>query len=247
MFHTIHTTARAKLAVAISNIVALLISLPLSALKTVQEYSNHTKYLNRNCSYGFSENMEVTKSSLWTAYVWFGECFVRLVPGLVLAILNSLIIIKFRQVVKNRLQLHASSTKIKVRPLKNFDKTQAGRHLEQERRLVTLLTSIIILFFFTNIPSAVLSIIYQQDLEELYAFQVFRAVANILELSNFALNFCIYFLCSNEFRKLFFEALPHCPKKQNNLPVTRTTLVTAPADGKVSNLESTSHDAGDFV
>ena len=47
-----------------------------------------------------------------------------------------------------------------------------GRHVEQERKLLTLLTAIIILFFVTNIPSAVLSIIYSQDLEPRWYFQV---------------------------------------------------------------------------
>ena len=36
-------------------------------------------------------------------------------------------------------------------------------------------------------------------------FLHFQAVAIFLDVSNFALNFCMYFLCSKEFRKMLFQ------------------------------------------
>ena len=62
-----------------------------------------------SCPYQFGENYRVTEHWTWTTYVYFGESLVRFLPALVLATLNWLIMIKFRGVVKTRLQLHASN------------------------------------------------------------------------------------------------------------------------------------------
>lgn len=101
--------------------------------------------------------------------------------------------------------------------------------------MVTLLTSIIILFFATNIPSAVLSIIYSEAYDHDYRFQMFRACANLLEMSNFALNFIIYCFFSKEFRKMLREVFPCCvlkPRRRNTSSFSNTpnTHVTSAAN-----------------
>ena len=73
----------------------------------------------------------------------------------------------------------------------------------EERVLVVLLVSLVILFVCCTTPAAVLSILYSVKLNQHLGFQVFRAVANNLELLNFALNFYIYCLCSAEIRNAF--------------------------------------------
>lgn len=206
-FPKIHTPLRAKMAVAISFLLALIVSLPLCILKYVVVHNEEEKSTRDSikCRYEYLENKIVTAHPLWTAYVWLGESLVRFLPGLILATLNMLILIKYHGVVKTRRQMR------QMQP--NADLQGSGRpnrNLEQERKLLTLLLSIIVLFFITNIPSAVLSIIYDQELESFHSFQVFRAVANLLEMSNFALNFCMYFLCSKEFRKMLYKAMPQC-------------------------------------
>lgn len=192
------------MAVAVSFFLALIVSLPLCVFKYVVVYSEHANPPPvGGCRYQYFENKNVTGHPLWTAYVWLGEGLVRFLPALILAVLNMLIMIKFRGVVKTRMQMQQGHPTAAAQ-----GSVRADRHLEQERKLLTLLLSIIVLFFVTNIPSAVLSIIYSQELEPYYSFQVFRAVANLLEMSNFALNFCMYFLCSKEFRIMLFKAIP---------------------------------------
>ena len=213
-FQEMHTPTRARLAIGVSFIIALLISLPLAGLKVVTEGSEST-----SCIYGFTENKNITDHYMWTAYVWFGESCVRFLPALVLATLNSLIIIRFRDVIQNRLKLTSS----KRETSKQDANAPCARHLEHERKLVTLLTSIIILFFITNIPSAILSIIYSQRLELDYGFQIFRAVANLLEMSNFALNFVMYCFFSREFRKMLREVFPCCAITFSVSETTQTT------------------------
>jgi hypothetical protein len=196
------------MAVATSFLLGLIVSFPLCILKYVVVNSEE-EMMARNsseCRFQYLENRNVTAHPLWTAYVWIGESLVRFLPGLILVILNMLILIKYHGVVKTRRQMQRGQPNANA----NGNNGRSDRNLEQERKLLTLLLSIIVLFFITNIPSAVLSIIYDQELEDFHSFQVFRAVANLLEMSNFALNFCMYFLCSKEFRKMLYKAMPQC-------------------------------------
>ena len=75
----------------------------------------------------------------------------------------------------------------------------------EERMLVLVLISIVVLFVCCTTPAAVLSILYTARLNRHLGFQIFRAVANNLELVNFALNFYIYCLCSAEIRRAFVQ------------------------------------------
>ncbi|EFX89018.1 hypothetical protein DAPPUDRAFT_95505 [Daphnia pulex] len=206
-FPKIHTPLRAKMAVATSFLLGLIVSFPLCILKYVVNSEEEMMARNSSeCRFQYLENRNVTAHPLWTAYVWMGESLVRFLPGLILVILNMLILIKYHGVVKTRRQMQRGQPNANA----NGNNGRSDRNLEQERKLLTLLLSIIVLFFITNIPSAVLSIIYDQELEDSHSFQVFRAVANLLEMSNFALNFCMYFLCSKEFRKMLYKAMPQC-------------------------------------
>lgn len=77
------------------------------------------------------------------------------------------------------------------------------RRHDMERRLVLLLVSIIVAFFVTNIPAAVLSLTFSDDKRNNLNFQIFRAIANNLEFLNFGLNFILYFLFSKDIRNAF--------------------------------------------
>jgi hypothetical protein len=72
---------------------------------------------------------------------------------------------------------------------------------------------------------AILGILYSQSLDQNLYFQLFRTIANVLELCNFALNFYIYFLCSKEFRKKFLSfftvLLPYQKNRQENQTLAR--------------------------
>ena len=90
----------------------------------------------------------------------------------------------------------------------------------EERMLVLVLISIVVLFVCCTTPAAILSILYSVKYKDDLGFQVFRALANNLELLNFALNFYIYCLCSAEIRRAFVSLFQQCsaamcPSKQN--------------------------------
>ena len=80
----------------------------------------------------------------------------------------------------------------------------------EERMLVLVLISIVVLFVCCTTPAAILSIMFSVRLSNNLGFQVFRALANNLELLNFALNFYIYCLCSAEIRRAFVSLFQQC-------------------------------------
>ena len=79
---------------------------------------------------------------------------------------------------------------------------------EREVCLVILLLAITLLFFLSSFPSALYKLIPTKGAKEQVVYNVFRAVADILELSGHVFNFCLYFLLSPEFRKTLLSILP---------------------------------------
>ena len=111
-FPSMHTSLRAKWTVAFSYLLGLIISLPLAVLKHITLRTNSTgvtELAESICLYEFGENVSVTEHWTWTTYIYFAESLVRFVPALVLATLNWMIMIKFRGIVKTRLQMHSNN------------------------------------------------------------------------------------------------------------------------------------------
>lgn len=205
IFRSLHTKKNARICIMWCYIIALLVSLPLTVLKRVCLMSKNSK---TTCEHWeFQENVTVTNTTYWTAYLWLSEFLIRLGPCVILGVLNILIIKKFRQVTEKRKFLLAalsqSSTKPDAKSLKN-------KKYQAEKRLIVLLRAIVVLFFITMTPSSILSLIYSEMQEKTIGFQVFRAAANNLELANFAFNFYVYFLCSKEFRTALVNVFTGC-------------------------------------
>ncbi|OXA61258.1 putative G-protein coupled receptor AH9.1 [Folsomia candida] len=149
----------------------------------------------------------VTHELAWRIYIYSAEMVVRFGPATILAVLNFLIIFRFRQITERRREMLAGGVELAEG---NSQLLLRGERIskkiyKEEKRLVTLLSAIVLLFFVTTTPVAILGISYSQSLDRNLYFQLFRAIANVLELCNFALNFYVYFLCSKEFRKKFLS------------------------------------------
>nr|CAD7426711.1 unnamed protein product [Timema monikensis] len=218
-FRSVHTRRNARVAIATSYALAVAISCPLTALKSVCVIDPGPQGAPLPL-YAFQENTPVTHSTTWLVYLWTSETAVRFGPAVILATLNLLIICKFRNLKSKRKRFRQASDKFRSRHLLDSTSTaatnapQAGlrnRNYKEERRLVVLLTSIIVLFFVTMTPSAFLSLLYSEQRNKDLGFQAFRAAANNLEIGNFALNFYVYFLCSKEFRRVFLSVFARGP------------------------------------
>lgn len=206
-FKEIHNTKRAKCSIAAAYIVAFLLYIPVCFQKrpVMVPNTNGTQFIA-------CDNPVVANNTVFTVYIFVKEIIVRLGPVLILAILNITIIITFRKTMK------------KKRAMLNMSTTNSGSHhhrennrrYREEQRLIILLAGIVILFFFSMTPAAFLTILNSDDKEHHFEFQLFRAFANVLELSNYAMNFYVYCMCSSEIRRTFV-ALATCTKPIPNV------------------------------
>lgn len=193
MFATTQTRKKAVGYLTGCLVFGVIISIPLAMLKNVCQLND-----NNYNSWSVQENTQTSRMGIWYVYLAVSEGFVRIIPGIIIAVLNILIIRKFQVLQKQRANL------IRIcRPTCYF-KT---KRLYEEKRLVILLQANVILFFVTMVPAACLSFLYQNYGEKEFQFQVFRAVANILELCNSAFNFGFYILRSSEIRGRVKETL----------------------------------------
>ncbi|XP_068230615.1 probable G-protein coupled receptor AH9.1 [Palaemon carinicauda] len=306
-YRNLHSHYVASVRIALSFIIAFIIYIPMAFYKIVVPLQDSPdRYL-------IEENLDLVSQRWFTVYEYLLEICVRFAPAVMLAVLNTYIIIEFKKISRRRRllsqnlscevsaipsqsygELHAQNTvitssspptnvhpdvvsacvtteEIQIVPSNsasspkkdchvgvdlnqgsntqpNFngdltttrnsssrsvtktgsDKEKIGlsminvegapvptpqprgmseRRHDMERRLVLLLVSIIVAFFITNIPAAILSLTFRDDKRSSLNYQIFRAIANNLEFLNFGLNFILYFLFSKDIRNAFTSLL----------------------------------------
>ncbi|XP_054722395.1 probable G-protein coupled receptor AH9.1 [Uloborus diversus] len=201
-FKEVHNTERAKRSIAAAYICAFLLYIPVCFQKkpVAVRIANQTEYIA-------CDNIPVVTHTVFKIYLMLKEVVVRLGPVVLLAILNTTIIVTFRKtLVKRREMLSMSNVNSAAQQQRDGNKKY-----REEQRLIILLAGIVILFFISMTPAAVLTILNSDDKEFNFGFQLFRAIANVLELSNYAMNFYVYCMCSSEIRRTFI-ALVTCTK-----------------------------------
>ncbi|KAI1720592.1 7 transmembrane receptor (rhodopsin family) domain-containing protein [Ditylenchus destructor] len=72
-----------------------------------------------------------------------------------------------------------------------------------EKRLTALMAAICLIFVIGNVPQMVVMVLQNEALEDMYSFQMFRNVANTLEVLNHCLNFFIFCAASSEYMRAF--------------------------------------------
>ncbi|CEF60021.1 G protein-coupled receptor, rhodopsin-like family and GPCR, rhodopsin-like, 7TM domain-containing protein [Strongyloides ratti] len=76
-----------------------------------------------------------------------------------------------------------------------------------ERKVTTLMFSICLIYALGNLPQMAVMLLQNEQMETQYSFQVFRYIANSMEVLNHCLNFYIFCMASSEFKRAF---LNHC-------------------------------------
>lgn len=213
-FHNIHTNTNAKYSLLSSYGIGVVISLPRTLLKNVcliKEEITHTSV------WDFHENISVTRTIYWSMYLLLSELVIRLGPIIVLTTLNLIIIKKVREHAATKKNLCTNALNLIDNELAQQQQMLNNQNKRtNESKIIILLHAIVILFVITMTPSALLSLLYSEKQESDFGFQVFRAVANILEILNFALNFYVYCLCSKEFRNAFVNVFCKGNKSTQN-------------------------------
>uniref|UniRef100_A0A914PCG8 G-protein coupled receptors family 1 profile domain-containing protein n=1 Tax=Panagrolaimus davidi TaxID=227884 RepID=A0A914PCG8_9BILA len=135
---------------------------------------------------------EVSKTTAWQIYKWTREVTLRFAPIALLCYLNGRIMYAFRR----RQRMFSRLT--------NRETTQSNR----DDTLLYILGGIVVMFFICNIPAAINLLFINETVKKRVDYQVFRAVANILEITNHAAQFYIFCACSTDYRSTFLLKFP---------------------------------------
>ncbi|KOX68425.1 hypothetical protein WN51_03911 [Melipona quadrifasciata] len=124
VFYHAHLELVAVNTFAIASILimtCLIVSAPLTGMRMVYEQQENTGTL-----FTLRENISITRSALWNAYIWIMEVALRLCPTIILLLLNSF-------VVKRFLQLNAKKREFQ-RFQKNFNRCKKSTVEEDVER-----------------------------------------------------------------------------------------------------------------
>lgn len=86
-------------------------------------------------------------------------------------------------------------------------KNREQNHSKDET-LLYILGGIVAMFFICNIPAALNLIFINETVKKRVDYQFFRAIANILEITNHAAQFYIFCVCSTDYRATFLQKFP---------------------------------------
>jgi hypothetical protein len=126
------------------------------------------------------------------------EVVFKVGPTVLLAALNMRIMIVYRRSCERRRRMILCRT---------TSSDEDPRTFAEERRLILLLGSTSILFLVCVSPMVILNVTLSQRNLSLYSYQVFRAVANLLEVTNYSMTFYIYCLFSEDFRNTLLRTV----------------------------------------
>ncbi|XP_065077448.1 probable G-protein coupled receptor B0563.6 [Ochlerotatus camptorhynchus] len=144
------------------------------------------------------DNMKFLDSLFYSIYKVILEIVFKLAPTVLIAGFNLRIMIVYRRTCDKRRRMTLSRINTK---------DEDPRKFAEERRLMMLLGSTSLLFLICVSPMALLHVTLSPEHLSSYSFQLFRALANLMELINYSLTFYIYCLFSEDFRNTLFRTI----------------------------------------
>uniref|UniRef100_A0A915LKP5 G-protein coupled receptors family 1 profile domain-containing protein n=2 Tax=Meloidogyne TaxID=189290 RepID=A0A915LKP5_MELJA len=185
-FRMWNSPKRAMKAIIIAYTVPALFYIPYG----IGRYSVSEKINSRGeISYGAIDS-EISKTFGWQVYKWTREAFLRFLPIVILFVLNFQIMIAFR------------------RRQKMFDRLRNRETAARDDTLLYILGGIAVMFFVCNIPAAINLLFINEVVKKRPDYQIFRAAANLLEITNHAAQFYIFCVCSSDYRVTFMQKFP---------------------------------------
>ncbi|KAL7029679.1 hypothetical protein ACKWTF_006317 [Chironomus riparius] len=182
-----------RLTVILIPIVTFIIYLPslfrYEVVRCVLSTDGSITYYKRN-------NLEFLNSMFYSVYKVILEIVFKLMPTVLIAYFNVRIMIVYRQTCNKRRRMTLSHTK-----------DDDSRKFAEERRLMFLLGSTSLLFLVCVSPMVILHVTLSQENLSSFPYQVFRALANVMELTNYSITFYIYCLFSEDFRNTLLRTM----------------------------------------
>ncbi|VDM98041.1 unnamed protein product [Thelazia callipaeda] len=146
-----------------------------------------------------SIDSEVSRTLQWQIYKWTREGLLRFAPILILSVLNIKIMTAFRR--RQKLFVHLTNRK-------NRGNFTNGSGSSKDDTLIYILGGIVVMFFICNIPAALNLLFINETIKLRVDYHLFRAVANLLEITNHASQFYVFCACSTAYRTTFLEKFP---------------------------------------
>ncbi|KOX78451.1 hypothetical protein WN51_07858 [Melipona quadrifasciata] len=174
------------------------------------------------------ENQSYLDSTFYQVYKIVLEMVFKVAPTILLAGFNLRIMVVYRRSCERRRRMTLSRT---------VSNDEDPRTFAEERRLVLLLGSTSILFLVCVSPMVILNVTLRESNLSHYPYQVFRALANLLEVINYSITFYIYCMFSEDFRNTLVRTLQwpwgkssHGARglamKRSSVPRPTTTITT---------------------
>ncbi|XP_076066885.1 putative G-protein coupled receptor B0563.6 [Oratosquilla oratoria] len=215
-FKTVHSWRLAKRGIFGAILLSCVIWIPTCFLKTPEKLQNcesvviYGAHAYENAT-GWVSCMAIDplEEKWYLVYSWLRQILVTFLPIIILIVLNIMIIRAFINITKKRQKLQGNSldgrTKFNLRP----DSVHNEDKMKEDRELLILLCAITISFFITMVPAGIFNAMYTEFLSTELEYEIFRAVANNLEILNHAMNFYIYVLCSKPIRRAITNYCMH--------------------------------------
>uniref|UniRef100_A0A0N4ZRN2 G_PROTEIN_RECEP_F1_2 domain-containing protein n=1 Tax=Parastrongyloides trichosuri TaxID=131310 RepID=A0A0N4ZRN2_PARTI len=209
-FRTWNSPTRAMKAIIIAYIFPAVIYIPYA----LGRYSVGSKTTEDGQVIYMPIDSDISQTFEWQIYKWTREGLLRFVPIIALSILNGKIMFAFKK---------------RQKMFKRLTKKQ-GNNSNKDENLLYLLGGIVVMFFICNIPAAVNLVFINETVKKRVDYQLFRAVANILEITNHASQFYIFCTCSSSYRVTFLRKFPCFKGYTKNREKLRTYLRRTPTN-----------------
>lgn len=133
-------------------------------------------------------------------YNWTREVLCRMVSVMLLAVLNFVLVKKLQDIKRRR-----NVMTLRQSNLIQLERARSTVNSFTEKRLTTMMIAITLIYVVSNLPQSVSMVLTDESRKDDYAFQIFRAFCNIMEIGNHCINFYIFCLSSQDYLQTFIR------------------------------------------
>ncbi|KAK7075276.1 hypothetical protein SK128_013472 [Halocaridina rubra] len=220
-FKKIHTSRYAWIGIIGAIVTAIIIWFPSCLLKEPKYYKDcaSTSFVapDEGTWWVSCMKVEIRNSTWYITYSWIRQSIMIFIPVIILVILNSLIVREFILLRRKKKALLGTD--------QPKDSPSTDKKTKENHHLIRLLTAVMISFTLTIIPSGIFGALYNEELSSQFQYEMFRALANDLEILNHALNFYLYILYSKPIREAIKNIFQDQHKRIENMAISNIIVV----------------------
>ncbi|PIC19647.1 hypothetical protein B9Z55_025123 [Caenorhabditis nigoni] len=203
-FRTWNSPQRATRAIIIAFLIPAIFYIPYA----VTRYKGKQRWDPiQNVTIYSMDDHPIYTTFYWQIYKWTREALLRFLPIIILTVLNLQIMFAFRK----RQKMFQQLTKRKEQGTQKVS-LKRNHQLKmvkfQDDTLMYMLGGTVLMSLVCNIPAAINLLLIDETLKKRLDYQIFRAVANLLEITNHASQFYVFCACSTDYRTTFLQKFP---------------------------------------